>query len=143
MKNKASWYVKAGHKLLEKLWDIPNSALERGHISCKFFFNFPKNLYDTLEKKKIFKFSKLVKSFSGIFQNFCVHIHSKVCIYSHNTIFPSSVPAGNYMFKVNNGNTRTRCEICSKLTTTTPGVCLVTLLLTLNIFQILIWCFYC
>ena len=25
-------------------------------------------------------------------------------------------PAGNYIFKVNNRNTRTRCEICSKLT---------------------------
>ena len=25
-------------------------------------------------------------------------------------------PAGNYMFKVNNRNTRTRYEICSKLT---------------------------
>ena len=25
-------------------------------------------------------------------------------------------PAGNYMFKINNRNTRTRCEICSKLT---------------------------
>ena len=30
------------------------------------------------------------------------------------------VPAGNYMFKVNNRNTRTRCEICSKLTIKTP-----------------------
>ena len=29
-------------------------------------------------------------------------------------LFP--FPAGNYMFKVNNRNTRTRCEICSKLT---------------------------
>ena len=28
--------------------------------------------------------------------------------------------AGNYMFKVNNRNTRKRCEICSKLTTKTP-----------------------
>ena len=28
-----------------------------------------------------------------------------------------SFPVGNYMFKVNNRNTRTRCEICSKLTT--------------------------
>ena len=28
--------------------------------------------------------------------------------------------AGNYMFKVNNRNTRTRCEICSKLTMKTP-----------------------
>ena len=26
------------------------------------------------------------------------------------------LPASNYMFKVNNRNTRTRCEICSKLT---------------------------
>ena len=29
-------------------------------------------------------------------------------------------PAGNYMFKVNNGNTRTRCKICSKLTIKIP-----------------------
>ena len=29
-------------------------------------------------------------------------------------------PAGNYMFKVNKRNTRTRCEICSKLTIKTP-----------------------
>ena len=29
-------------------------------------------------------------------------------------------PAGNNMFKVNNKNTRTRCETCSKLTIKTP-----------------------
>ena len=29
-------------------------------------------------------------------------------------------PAGNYMFKVNNRNTRARCEKCSKLTIKTP-----------------------
>ena len=29
-------------------------------------------------------------------------------------------PADNYMFKINNRNTRTRCEICSKLTIETP-----------------------
>ena len=29
-------------------------------------------------------------------------------------------PAGNYMFKVNNRNTRKRCEICSKLTIKIP-----------------------
>ena len=28
----------------------------------------------------------------------------------------SITPAGNHMFKVNNRNTRTKCEICSKLT---------------------------
>ena len=30
------------------------------------------------------------------------------------------VPAGSYMFKVNNRNTRTRCEICSKLAIKIP-----------------------
>ena len=29
-------------------------------------------------------------------------------------------PVGNYMFKVNNRNTRTRRKICSKLTIKTP-----------------------
>ena len=29
-------------------------------------------------------------------------------------------PDGNYMFKVNNKNIRTRCEICSKLTIKAP-----------------------
>ena len=31
-----------------------------------------------------------------------------------------AIPTGNCMFKVNNRNTRTRCEICSKLTIKTP-----------------------
>ena len=39
-------------------------------------------------------------------------------------------PAGNYMFKVNNKNTRTRCEICSKLTIKTPELASF-------------WCLYC
>ena len=35
--------------------------------------------------------------------------------------FPIEIyPVGNYMFKANSRNTRTRCEICSKLTTKTP-----------------------
>ena len=29
-------------------------------------------------------------------------------------------PAGSYLFKFNNRNFRTRCEICSKLTVKTP-----------------------
>ena len=31
-----------------------------------------------------------------------------------------TIPAGIYLLKVNNRNTRTRCEICSKLTIKTP-----------------------
>ena len=30
-------------------------------------------------------------------------------------------PAGIYLFKVNNKNTKTRCEICSKSTIKTPN----------------------
>ena len=33
----------------------------------------------------------------------------------------AKIPAGNYMFKVKYRNTRTRREICSKLTIKTPG----------------------
>ena len=32
----------------------------------------------------------------------------------------TNLPVSNYMFKVNNRNTRTSCEICSKLTVKTP-----------------------
>ena len=32
----------------------------------------------------------------------------------------TALPAGIYLLKVNNKNTRTRCEICSKLTIKTP-----------------------
>ena len=37
-----------------------------------------------------------------------------------NTFDESINPAGIYLLKVNNRNTRTRCEICSKLTIKTP-----------------------
>ena len=33
------------------------------------------------------------------------------------------IPAGIYVFKVNNGNTKIRCEICSKITIKTPQGC--------------------
>ena len=36
------------------------------------------------------------------------------------SILNPAFPAGNYMFKANNRNTKTRCEICSKLTIKTP-----------------------
>ena len=39
---------------------------------------------------------------------------------SEKTDYSYFFPVGNYMFKVNNSNTRTRCEICSKLTIKTP-----------------------
>ena len=55
------------------------------------------------------------------------------------------ISAGFYLLKVNNRNTRSKCEICSKLIIKTPerrhyaiGVVLASLLLTLNIFHTMI-----
>ena len=41
-----------------------------------------------------------------------------VLIYLVRLGYHAENPAGNYMVKVNNRNTTTRCEICSQLTTT-------------------------
>ena len=45
------------------------------------------------------------------------------------------IPANIYLFKDSSGNTRKRCEICSKLTIKTPSVT-VSLLLALNMLCI-------
>ena len=51
---------------------------------------------------------------------YCLHIsgQSSHFVPHENTSLPS--PVDNYMFKVNNKNTRARYEICSKLTIKTP-----------------------
>ena len=49
--------------------------------------------------------------------------------------------ASIYLPKINNGNTRTICKISSKLTIKTPQQHLVSLLLVLNIFHTLFWCY--
>ena len=56
-----------------------------------------------------------------------------------------SLPVNIYLFKDNNGNTRKRCEICSKLIIKTyeqrhwRDVVLLSLLLTLNIYHTLFY----
>ena len=44
----------------------------------------------------------------------------KELLHKQFKIYRYSFPAGIYLLKVNNRNTRTRCEICSKLTINTP-----------------------
>ena len=41
------------------------------------------------------------------------------------SLFPGIYPANMYLFKVNNRNSRKRCEISLKLTIKTPGVSVV------------------
>ena len=38
-------------------------------------------------------------------------------------VWPGMLPRGQLLAKVNNRNTRIRCEICSKLTIKTPECC--------------------
>ena len=52
--------------------------------------------------------------------------------WTENSDFIGPSPVGDYMFKVNNRNTRTRCETCSMLTLQTPKRQLASL-----------WCLYC
>ena len=40
--------------------------------------------------------------------------------YLFDTCNEFTLPAGDYMFQVNNRNTRIKCKICSKLTIKTP-----------------------
>ena len=48
----------------------------------------------------------------------CIHEWSKVLC-----CFVNTFPANMYLFKVNNRNTRERCEICSNLTINTSELC--------------------
>ena len=57
--------------------------------------------------------------------NFSLHFQSTPKVNFKNSslklrLFPESHPTGIYLLKVNNRNTRTRCEIWSKLTLKTP-----------------------
>ena len=87
------------------------------------FYSFQKKVFQTLWKIlfissiKLFSFARY--AFSSNFFPFFPH-------------FSDSNPAGNYMFKVNNRNTRTTCEICSKLTIKTQ-----------ERRQASFWCLYC
>ena len=47
-------------------------------------------------------------------------------------------PTGIYLFKFSNINSRIKCKTCSKLTIEVPDIVLVSLLLTLNIFDSLV-----
>ena len=106
----------------------------KNNLSLRGVFGILSNIYDGACAKIIFGKSSILDIWQGHDYALC--------------------PAGIYPFKVNNRNTRTRCEICSKLliniserrlwnmfkvnnkdTRTTPGIILVSLLLTLNIFS--------
>ena len=79
-----------------------------------------------------FKYDSRCVILSIIIQNL---LNFHILLFQARTL---NFPANIYSFKVNNRNTRKRCEICSKLTTKTPERrqwrCSGVFLLTLNIF---------
>ena len=83
------------------------------------------------------KYTSVCKIYRGVFRTslckiFAFKSHGKFMKKFSRNLF------GIYLLKVNNRNTRTRCEIYSELTIKdTIGVVLVSLLLTLNIFHAL------
>ena len=60
-------------------------------------------------KKHYFDSIKVAYSFSPV-----------TSLYGKSSGSYSSFPAGIYLFKVNNGNTKTKCEIFAELTIKTP-----------------------
>ena len=99
-------------------------------ILSRFLFLFPK---ETFFKKP--KFGKYVKFQTELFgdeqrpQNGAIEVRFDF----------DTTPVNKHMLKINDRNTKTRCEICSKLTIKTLKyvieVVLVPLLLTLEIFH--------
>ena len=87
----------------------PNCSKIQYHVETSKFFTSPYNASKCILKtSSIFPFVPIVLS---ILQQ--SHILKQTC----------SSPTGNYMFKVNNRNTTTRCETCSKLIIKTPKRC--------------------
>ena len=68
----------------------------------------------TLHGNIFFSFSQF--TYTHTLERFCHYFHiQKIRVTKNNNI-----PVGIYIFKVNNRNTRARCEICSKLAVKTP-----------------------
>ena len=65
---------------------------------------------------KIFKSTILKNIYESLLLPILPLHQTKICDWFSFNIFAKYIPANNCMFKVNNRNSRTRCEICSKLT---------------------------
>ena len=62
-------------------------------------------------------------NFEHISHAFLVFLLTNLVTYLFPGLNKKPIPANIYLFKVNNKNTRKRCEICSKLTIKTPERC--------------------
>ena len=109
---------------------------------CYYFFTY-------VESALVWGKLKIVhlKGQSINFPYFCKMLPSFMTLGCTNVISLSQIcPTGIHLFKVNNGNTKAMYDICYQLTKTPDwrrDVILVSLLLTMNRFHTLPWCFHC
>ena len=97
---------------------ISKISLMENFIFCEMIINW------WLEKFAILD-NHLAELSFGFQQAFWIHclilVQKWTFSWDYTTAFlKNRISAGNYMFKVNNKNSRTRCKICSKLTIKTP-----------------------
>ena len=90
--------------MFDRIINTPLALYRGSHQRCSIKKGVLKNSQNSQENNVSLKLSFLYKR-PVIFK---YHPLKRVSGYR-------LLPAGNYMFKVNNVNTRTRCEICSKL----------------------------
>ena len=71
-------------------------------------------------------FLPLIYRANGIYDDSITNHFDYICLHDKEKNFfflIQIIPAGNYLLKVNIGNTRTMCEICLRLTKKTPELC--------------------
>ena len=131
-------------KDLSSKYDVNKDCKISSLILRKHSFNFRVHFHLNLMQKQGGADDFVIENFVSNL-NF-LHLYTRIDQGSVSYITILVYPAGNYLFKVNNRNTRTRFEICSKSTIKTPEqrqwLVLVSLLLTLNIFCTFFQCFY-
>ena len=84
------------------MYKLPKAHSKNGRIMLTMDPEISKSFTEFIPKK--------VKDLHGVTKK---HLKAKV-------VLNKTYPAGIYLLKANNRNTRTRCEICSKLTINTP-----------------------
>ena len=115
------------------------SALQSSQVDIVMLDTFTSASYKDILDKKFLKVRKLINTNTGY--GFILSGSSNILMTDVNSLLPSKqkeiqkfleemeskipvrwacLPSCNYMFKDNNRSTRTRCEICSKLTIKTP-----------------------
>ena len=103
-----------------KNYYVQNKNLTSAYLLISFFI-----LFGVCKQRMHFTCSGVVQktvvpNFVTTHAEIPLQIYNETLQHFTNSSSQNTIPTGNYMFKVNNRNTRTRCEICSKLTIKTP-----------------------